>query len=45
MDINTQKKAEEIAKKMSKENTGTEDMWELFLTEAYSQMFNLNNHE
>ena len=38
----TEEKAEEIAKRISTERTGSDGMWELCLPEAYCELFNLN---
>lgn len=41
INIETAKKAEKRAKKISKARTGSNGMWEMFLTQAYDELFNL----
>lgn len=43
-EIETAKKAEKIAKRRSIQCTGSDGLWEMFLTEAYDQLFDLPNH-
>ena len=38
INIETAKKAEKIAKEISIKRTGSDGLWELFLTEAYDQL-------
>lgn len=42
INIELAKKAEKIAKEISKEKTGTDAMWELCLTQAYEQLTKMN---
>lgn len=49
INLETAKKAEEIAKRIARAR-GQESLWELYLTEAYNELFNLDradegNHE
>ena len=43
--ITTEERAEEIAKRISTEKTGSDAMWELCLPNAYSELFNLSQQQ
>jgi len=45
INLETAKKAEKIAKRISKEATGSDGMWEMFLTQAYDELFELNQEK
>lgn len=43
INIETAKKAEEKAKEIAKQKTGDENLYELFLIEAYDELFDLTS--
>lgn len=40
-----EKATEKIAKRMAKEQTGSDALWEMFLTEAYREYYKLNEKD
>ena len=45
INIETAKEAEKIAKRLSKERHGSEGLYEMYLNEAYNELFQLKKAE